>query len=312
MMRAHDGINRGAFAHEARLYRSAGELERGVCRLVEDGLRAGGALLVLAPGARLRAHRAVVRAAPDRVTLQDMTGIGLNPARIIPTLLDWIDRAPSPARIVCEPLWEGRSSAEIVEVLRHEALVESALCSAKAEMLCVYQETALPPCARASLERSHHTLRAGGGRARERGTRPHPASDVLGRAPLEPPCEPVEEVPVTRDLRRMRRQVKASAAVSALAPERRSDFVLAVNEAATNALQYGGPPRALRLWCRGRTVVGEVVGRGRIEDPLVGRRRPASSAIRGRGLWMVNQLCDLVELRSSRSRTTLRMHKRCA
>jgi len=63
---------------------------------------------------------------------------------------------------------------------------------------------------------------------------------------------------------------------------------------------------------RAGEVVGEVVGSGRIEDPLAGRRRPAASAVCGRGLWMVNQLCDLVELRSGPSRTTLRMHMRCA
>jgi hypothetical protein len=30
----------------------------------------------------------------------------------------------------------------------------------------------------------------------------------------------------------------------------------------------------------------------------------------GRGLWLINQLCDLVELRSDGSGTTLRMHVR--
>jgi anti-sigma regulatory factor (Ser/Thr protein kinase) len=164
---------------------------------------------------------------------------------------------------------------------------------------------------RACLERSHHALRQVDGSARVRAVEPHPVPDVLAWGPLEPPCEPIEQLPVTRDLRRMRREVNDSEAVSALPPAQCQEFVLAVNEAATNALQYGEPPQAVRLWRRGDTVVGEVIGRGRIEDPLVGRRRPAPNAIRGRGIWMVNQLCDLVELRSSPSRTTLRMHKRC-
>jgi hypothetical protein len=35
-----------------------------------------------------------------------------------------------------------------------------------------------------------------------------------------------------------------------------------------------------------------------LEDPLVGRERPAPEWITGRGLWMANQLCDLVQIRS--------------
>jgi hypothetical protein len=68
----------------------------------------------------------------------------------------------------------------------------------------------------------------------------------------------------------------------------------------------------VRLWRSGGSVVGEVVASGRIDDPLAGRRRPAASAPDGRGLWIINQLCDLVELRSRGLRTTLRMHMLCS
>jgi len=45
---------------------------------------------------------------------------------------------------------------------------------------------------------------------------------------------------------------------------------------------------------------------------MAGRRRPAADAAAGRGLWLINQLCDLVELRSGAAGTTLRMHIRAA
>jgi hypothetical protein len=48
--------------------------------------------------------------------------------------------------------------------------------------------------------------------------------------------------------------------------------------------------------------------RGRIDDPLVGRIRPGPEQHRGRGLWLVNQLCDLVQLRTSGNGTIVRMH----
>ncbi|WP_234382018.1 ATP-binding protein, partial [Streptomyces sp. XY332] len=36
------------------------------------------------------------------------------------------------------------------------------------------------------------------------------------------------------------------------------------------------------------------------------------SANGGRGLWMIHQLCDLVEIRASDTGLTLRMHMTCA
>jgi phosphate/sulfate permease len=39
---------------------------------------------------------------------------------------------------------------------------------------------------------------------------------------------------------------------------------------------------------------------------LVGRRRPPVSQSGGRGHWLVNQMCDLVQVRSSRAGTTVR------
>jgi hypothetical protein len=45
----------------------------------------------------------------------------------------------------------------------------------------------------------------------------------------------------------------------------------------------------------------------RLED-LVVAAWPPRTADRGRGLWLVNQLCDLVELRSDEEETVVRLH----
>ncbi len=50
--------------------------------------------------------------------------------------------------------------------------------------------------------------------------------------------------------------------------------------------------------------------RGWISEPLVGRRPPALERQSGRGLWLANQLCDLVQLRSTPDGTTVRLHVR--
>ena len=45
-----------------------------------------------------------------------------------------------------------------------------------------------------------------------------------------------------------------------------------------------------------------------IEDPLAGRERAPDADGGGRGLWIVNHLCDLVQLRSSRAGSVVRLH----
>lgn len=63
-----------------------------------------------------------------------------------------------------------------------------------------------------------------------------------------------------------------------------------------------------RIWHDGDEVVTEVRSHSAVQDVMAGRRRPAADALAGRGLWRINQVCDLVELRSGASETTLRMH----
>ena len=45
-----------------------------------------------------------------------------------------------------------------------------------------------------------------------------------------------------------------------------------------------------------------------IIDPQAGQRRPGPDATGGHGLWLVYQVCDLVEVRSDETGTTIRMH----
>jgi anti-sigma regulatory factor (Ser/Thr protein kinase) len=94
----------------------------------------------------------------------------------------------------------------------------------------------------------------------------------------------------------------------ALAPSQLTDLLQAVTEVAGNSLVHGGGAGTLRTWRTDAAAVCEVRDRGRIRDPLVGRVRPSIEQEGGRGLWMVNQLCDLVQLRSSARGTVVRMH----
>ena len=112
------------------------------------------------------------------------------------------------------------------------------------------------------------------------------------------------------DLAKLRSCVSGWADRAGLAREARDDFVIAVNEVATNAIKYAPDQGLLRVWNVGEVVVCQLEDSGHIDDPLAGHRQPVAGVKGGLGLWMVNQLCDLVQTRTTPAGTTIRLHAR--
>ncbi|MER5733241.1 sensor histidine kinase [Streptomyces sp. NPDC002138] len=310
----------GAFVHPALFYRDLKEYVTGVGDFVRAALRADEPVLVAVPGPHLDALRRSLGAGEggdpqgDGVEFVDMGGLGRNPGRILAALQEFADRHPGrTARIVGEPIWPGRSPAEVREATRHEALINTAFAGRPATILCPYDTAALPAAVVADARRTHPTLIEDGY------DRPSPrytdAAVVCSDCDLPLP-EPVAVGLVldysAGELARVREHAQAWAHGTDLAPARRADLVLAVSEAAANSLAHGGGSGTLRLWTTGTGtggVVAEVRDAGRFANPLAGRRRPAlASGDGGRGLWMIHQLCDLVEVRALDTGLTLRLH----
>ena len=91
-------------------------------------------------------------------------------------------------------------------------------------------------------------------------------------------------------------------------PDRTEDLVLAVSEVAANSILHGGGRGWLRMWETDGSFVCEVRDRGVITDPLVGRTTPPHDAEEGKGQWLANLVCDLVQLRASVHGTEARLH----
>ncbi len=53
--------------------------------------------------------------------------------------------------------------------------------------------------------------------------------------------------------------------------------------------------------------VCEVADRGHIDDTSIGRRRPSPDQINGRGLWIVSQVCDQVQVRTGADGSVVRV-----
>jgi hypothetical protein len=94
-----------------------------------------------------------------------------------------------------------------------------------------------------------------------------------------------------------------------LSPGRADNFALAVHAAADSLSRIGtrGPKTGL-VWRESDSVVCELNGEGTIEDPLAGREWPPSDEHHGGGLWLANQLCNLVQLRALPTGMVVRLH----
>ena len=294
--------------HEALFYGDPAEYVRGVGEFVGTGLRSGEPVMVAVPGPRLELLRDELG---DKVELADMAELGRNPARIIPRIRAFVDAHPGRrVRFVGEPIWVSRTGPELIEGTRHEALINLAFADAPATILCPYDTAGLGEGVLTDAECTHPVLVAGGERRPSAAyLDPLDVYDVADRPLPEAPRSAVA-LPTGADLAGIRAFVRRQSTDAGLAPERAADLLLAANEVATNTLVHVARPGEVRFWSDGREVVCEIADSGRIRDPLVGRVVPGPDRPGGRGLWLVNQLCDLVELRSGAEGTVIRLHMR--
>ena len=300
----------GRFVHPALFYRGATEYAAGVGGFVREALAACEPVLVAVPQARLGLLRDVLGPAFEQVESTDMGGLGRNPGRILSRLREFAAQHGERAvRIVGEPIWPGRSAAEITEATRHEALINLAFRGRESTVLCPYDAAGLPAAVLADARRTHPVLDQDGARSPS-----HDYTDPLGvtadcDTPLPEPAGARELAYGAGGLADVRAHAHAWAATLALPAERVADLVLAIGEATANSLAHGGGRGRLRLWATEGRAVAEIRDAGRCTDPLAGRARPSlTRAEGGRGLWMIHQLCDLVETRTSGPGFTIRLH----
>jgi len=112
----------------------------------------------------------------------------------------------------------------------------------------------------------------------------------------------------TTDLAAIRAVVYRYAIQAGLTEARAIDLTLAVSEVAANTVKHAKSPGSLNIWYDKKEIVCQVHDEGVITDPLAGRREPSLDAQGGHGLWIVNHVCDRVDIHSDETGTTIRMH----
>jgi len=304
------------FRHEALLYAGgdAGFLQ-GTVGLVADAVEDDAAVLIAVAQPRAQALREALGDYAGRVPFAAMHELGRNPARIIAIWDSFLEEHGGEHSLaIGEPAWPGRSPAELSECERHESLLNVAFESGPSwHLLCPYDLDGLDDRVIEAARRTHPILaRNGRSRISERYPGPHREPRPFS-GDLPAPSAPYVALAFTvKQLAEIRQDVCEWATQQSLGLEESEELVLAVNELTTNSVRHGGGRGVLRMWREGETLLCEVQDEGQITLPLVGRRRPGSAARNGRGVWIANQLCDLVQIRSAPARTVVRVHKSLA
>jgi anti-sigma regulatory factor (Ser/Thr protein kinase) len=300
------------FWHGALLYANDDEYAAGTVPFIGEALSEGAPVLVAVGPAKTALLKRRLGRDHKRVMFVDMAGLGQNPARIIPAWRRFVQDHGGDRHLwgIGEPIWAERSPDELLECQRHETLLNNAFAGGQAwSLLCPYDVNALAPDVIEEAHRSHPYVASNGVAEFSSAYRGLEFGDAAFDSPLPPP--PADAATFAFDstmLAALRDFVEAQAIGADFEVDQAADLVLAVNEIATNSVRYGGGGGTLSIWLDGARLLCDVTDSGHITDPLVDREPPVAHAAGRRGLYLANQLCNLVQLRSSPAGTTVRLH----
>ena len=284
------------FRHEALFYGDDDEYLEGTIPYLRDGLEAGEATMVAVGPRKAEILAAELGDDAELVCFADMHGLGRNPARIIPFWREFLDRdgGQAPVRGIGEPVWPQRTAAEVDECQRHEVLLDHAFGHGRAwSLICPYDSSSLADDVLEFASCSHDEPRLP----------PRPFAGELAAMPAG--AERMEFA--LADLHAVRALVAAQAGAAGLPPRRAEALITAAGELAANSVRHGGGAGLLGVWVADGRLVVEMEDTGAIGEPLAGRVRPDVAQLSGRGLWLANQLCDLMQIRSGSGGTRIRL-----
>jgi anti-sigma regulatory factor (Ser/Thr protein kinase) len=302
------------FRHEALLYSGGDGFLAGTLPFIRDGVAADEPTMVVVDPVKIALLRDGLNGSADRVRFVNMLEIGRNPALIISAWQDFVSEHGGNGRGlrgIGEPIWPERSPAELAECQHHESLLNLAFDDGPAwHLMCPYDTDALAPEV-LEVAKHNHRLLAADGHEHCSESYLDPAvtkAPFTGPLPDPPPAARELRFDSPDDLEVVRLFVADCAHAGGVTGDRMDGFVLALDEVVTNSIRHGGGSGQLKAWDEDRTVVAEVSDAGVITEPLVGRIRPELERRDGRGLWIANHFCDLVQIRSSAAGTTVRCH----
>ena len=304
----------GSLTHQALLYGSEEEFLAATVPFIRDGLDRGDPIRVATTSRNTGWLQVALGADARHVTFCDSSQWYRHPVRTLAALHHTVQAAVPDGqvlRMIEDPMCTARTRQESREWARYESLVNAALARASATLVCTYDTRLVESDVVAEVTRTHPELVVNGA------SKPSPSyvdpavfnaeTDKLPLPPAPPSALRLKFDGVNQ-LSTLRGFVISYVTWAGAAVQAAEQFVQAVDEVATNAIDHGGGSGLLRVWTDPRWISCEVSDTGAgLRDPLAGRL-PTGFTARGRGLWLARQLCDLVELHSDPAGTTVRLH----
>jgi anti-sigma regulatory factor (Ser/Thr protein kinase) len=301
------------FRHDVLLYAGIDEFLHGTLDVIRSSLGADEHVLALFGAEKIRRLRAALGSDADRVEFRDVEVVGRNPVRMISEWHALLETRAADSRGAVglgEPIWPARRAAELEEARRQDALVNRAFADAPGlTLLCAYDKVQLDPGLIEHARLTHPFVVESGVRRASASFAGAPSvEDALGGSLAPPAVPPATFAFDDAPLHEVRAFVAEQAARNGLHQDRVDEMVLAVDEVVSNSVRHGAANRDLLVWAEDGVVICEVRDRGRMQDPLAGVFRVPADQQGGRGLWLANQLCDLVQIRSSGVGTVVRLY----
>lgn len=310
-MNSLHGTGSGGLQHAAMAYPAAGQMTESVLEFVAAGVDAGEAVLIASSGPVLRRLRMQLDGRAEHVTWTGMPSASTNPRRITAAMRAFAEEhSGQRLRYVQEPAWHLLPQEHLREAIRHEVLLNLALADTRARVLCAYRGRPDGEVAASAL-RAHPMVVQDG--------RWQPRDEFDGDALIAKECDqPLTRPPPSAaklvyraNQVSVRQFIAEQASLAGLAADRVTDLVIAAGELAANTLAHTSGPGTLWVWTAGDEILCHIEDGGQISDPLAGSLLPHPAAPgRGRGLWVVHQLCDLVEIRTGPAGIGIRLHMR--
>jgi hypothetical protein len=302
------------YRHEALLYSGADEFRTATVSFARRAVRAGDPILVMVSSPKIDMLRRELGTDADKVSFADMAEVGRNPGRIIAAWHAFVQAHTGAAQLygIGEPIYPGRSPAEVTECQLHEALLNVAFdASTPLWLLCPYDLESLTAAVIDEAWRTHPLVAQGEDRQQSNMYRPVDPADPFAR-PLPAPPRDADHLTVRPgDLGRVGTFVARHARQAGLGQDSTTALLVAVKQITASSLGNVGGEGELRAWADGQALVCEISDHSHLTWPLAGRL-PAGAGT-GAGprddLWFANQLCDLVQLYSSPGRATIRLHQ---
>ncbi|MEP7113921.1 MAG: sensor histidine kinase [Ilumatobacteraceae bacterium] len=308
-MRSGAASDHVGYFHETAVYGSDDELLDIVLPFLRGGLDAGEPVVVtFAEHNAALAKRALGRQT-DQIRFVSGADQYARPATTIRNYRDmfaeFVAEGAQQIRVVGDVPHTG-TGFDWHDWVRYEAAINRAYDDFPLWGLCPYDTRLAPADVLDHVARTHPHVATADGRHHRNPHFEDPA-EFWHRLECPPHHDRSPDIALIEPTMREARQCFATAARDAgLSVDEQEAVALAVSELVTNAIEHGSPPVLVEGWVQqGRVEIAVVDGGNGPSAPFTGLV-PASGRAGGRGLWIVNQICDSVILDRSGDRFVAR------